>query len=292
MNAREVTAALKGQWRGSQGIARCPAHDDHKPSLSIRDNPNGGITVNCFVGCDWRDIKAELRRMGILPEFNGEEVPTESGQLRRARQEADEREKAGKIAWAKTIWKEAQEAKNSPVESYLRGRGINNLPSTIRYHANLKHTDTGQFFPAMVAAVTKWPSRDVTGIHRTYLQTGGRGKANISSPKKMAGVVAGGAVRLAKHTNQLGLAEGIETALSVQQATGIPMWACLSTGGLKNVVLPDDIEVLVFADGDEPGEKAACEATRKFIEQGKKARVVRAPSGSDFNDVLRNGTNG
>jgi len=287
-NASEIIRSLGGR----NGVCKCPAHDDRSPSLSVNDNPEGGITVHCFAGCDWRAVKAELRRMGLLPEFDGDDVPTETGEQRRAKWEARERERVQKEAWAKSVWNKSQEAPNSPVEAYLMSRGINILSPTLRYHPNLKHADTGQCFPAMVAAITKWPDREIVGVHRTYLQTGGRGKANLSKNKMMAGSCSGGAVRLALVGESLGLAEGIETALSVQQSTGIPMWACLSTGGLKNVVLPDDVKVLVFADGDEPGEKAACEAVRKFIEQGKKSRVVRAPSGSDFNDVLRNGTNG
>ncbi len=47
---------------------------------------------------------------------------------------------------------------------------------------------------------------------------------------------ASGAVRLAEFYEELVLAEGIETALSILQATGKPIWACLSTSGLKAVI--------------------------------------------------------
>lgn len=36
-----------GRW-----IARCPAHDDRHPSLSIRELDDGRILVHCFAGCD------------------------------------------------------------------------------------------------------------------------------------------------------------------------------------------------------------------------------------------------
>ena len=68
MTAREIIAALKGRWHGQYGSARCPAHDDINPSLAIKDAPDGGITVHCFAGCDWRDVKDTLRRDGLLPE--------------------------------------------------------------------------------------------------------------------------------------------------------------------------------------------------------------------------------
>jgi len=41
MTAREITEALDGRWHGTYGTARCPAHDDHEPSLSIRDGVDG-----------------------------------------------------------------------------------------------------------------------------------------------------------------------------------------------------------------------------------------------------------
>jgi putative DNA primase/helicase len=33
-------------------MARCPAHNDPDPSLSIRDGDNGKLLVRCHAGCD------------------------------------------------------------------------------------------------------------------------------------------------------------------------------------------------------------------------------------------------
>ncbi|WP_273724050.1 hypothetical protein [Bartonella sp. AU18XJBT] len=35
INAWGITNALHGVWHGYYGIARCPAHDDRLPSLSL-----------------------------------------------------------------------------------------------------------------------------------------------------------------------------------------------------------------------------------------------------------------
>ena len=40
-------------------MARCPAHDDRSPSLSVTLADNK-ILLRCFAGCDWRDVVAAL----------------------------------------------------------------------------------------------------------------------------------------------------------------------------------------------------------------------------------------
>ena len=34
-----------------QWSARCPAHDDKAPSLSVREMPDGRVLLRCFAGC-------------------------------------------------------------------------------------------------------------------------------------------------------------------------------------------------------------------------------------------------
>ena len=36
--------------------ARCPAHDDKGPSLSVRELDDGRVLVHCFAGCDVHQI--------------------------------------------------------------------------------------------------------------------------------------------------------------------------------------------------------------------------------------------
>ncbi len=44
-----------GQWS-----ARCPAHADKGPSLSIRENTDGAVLVHCFAGCSVPEIVASI----------------------------------------------------------------------------------------------------------------------------------------------------------------------------------------------------------------------------------------
>ena len=104
----------------------------------------------------------------------------------------------------------------------------------------------------------------------------------------MIGKCAGGAVRLAPVGPELVLSEGIESGLSVQQTTNKPVWATLSISGLRAVILPPEVKtVIIAADADEPGEKAAQEAARRFIAEGRTVKIARPPKGMDFNDMLQ-----
>jgi putative DNA primase/helicase len=64
------------------------------------------------------------------------------------------------------------------------------------------------------------------------------------------------------------------------QATGHPAWAALSTSGLRALDLPGEVrEVIVLADGDEPGEAAARDAALRWMREGRRVRIARAPWG-------------
>jgi DNA primase len=71
------------------------------------------------------------------------------------------------------------------------------------------------------------------------------------------------------------------------QATGHPVWAALSTSGLRTLDLPEDVRaVIVLADGDEAGEAAARDCARRWKGEGRRVRIARPPQGTDFNDLL------
>lgn len=41
-------------------MARCPAHDDSSPSLSVRLKPDGRILIHCFAGCSGHDVMTAI----------------------------------------------------------------------------------------------------------------------------------------------------------------------------------------------------------------------------------------
>ena len=50
------------QMGADRWIAKCPAHDDRRPSLSLRELPDGRVLLNCFPGCEANEI---LRAVGL-----------------------------------------------------------------------------------------------------------------------------------------------------------------------------------------------------------------------------------
>jgi hypothetical protein len=144
----------------------------------------------------------------------------------------------------------------------------------------------------MVALVTRGSDNAPLAIHRTFLARDGAAKAPVDRPKMMLGPCRGGAVRLAHETDILMVGEGIETCLAVMASTGLPAWAALSTSGMCALDLPQEVhEVVLLADGDEPGEKAATAAGLRWKREGRQVRIMRSPPGLDFNDVLMGKSN-
>lgn len=190
-------------------------------------------------------------------------------------------------AYARRIWSEAVAAPGTAIETYLRARAINvPTPGTLRFHPALRHGPTRSTHPAMVALVTDQYDAPVA-VHRTYLRSNGTGKAPIEPNKMALGPITGCAVRLAPLADGLLIGEGIETCLSAMQATGRPAWSALSAVGLRQLILPASVSaVTILADGDDAGEAASRAAAARWLQEGRRVRIARAPLGKDFNDVL------
>ncbi|WP_254493256.1 hypothetical protein [Bartonella sp. B1099] len=169
-NVQGITRALHGVWYGCYGLARCPAHDDQLPSLSITNGNDGRLLLTCYAGCSFREIIQALRRIGLLGKqafFDKAYDHTLSfskqfcTDFKRAKQKAER---------AKKIWQQSQPIKNTLAETYLRMRGLTcELPADLRFHDKCPHP-LGMKLPALVALVKGAGS---FAIHRTFLKANG-----------------------------------------------------------------------------------------------------------------------
>ena len=280
MNAERIARALGGRKAGAGWMARCPAHDDRKPSLSLRHGEDGKVLVRCHAGCEQAQVIAVLRSRGMWQGSHPHRFDRLS--IRPTNRAPTIRDND-----ALAIWNDASSAQGTLVETYLGSRGLQlPLPSTLRFHTGLKHP-SGGIWPAMVALVAHGVDGVPLALHRTFFSRDGLSKAPVEPQKMMLGPCRGGAVRLADPGNMLMVGEGIETCLTAMMASGHPVWAALSTSGLRALDLPENVlDVVVLADGDDAGEAAARDCAFRWKREGRRVRIAHPPQGMDFNDML------
>lgn len=189
------------------------------------------------------------------------------------------------IANIRTVWDEClpvTHEKARPMRLYLAGRGLSTLPLSgcpeVRFHPALPYYQA-QNNPKRLACIGQFPAvvalfRDAAGepvtLHRTYLTEQGT-KLPVEKPKKLmekpSRTLQGGAVRLFPAASTLGVAEGLETSLAVQFATGMPTWSVISAPLMQSFSPPQEVERLViWADHDRSkGGIRAAEALRKHL---------------------------
>jgi hypothetical protein len=118
--AAEIGPALAGRQSGRGWIACCPAHDDRRPSLSIRDGDNGKLPVHCHAGCGQEDVIAAPRARGLWREKLSRSV------LRGAPAKCEpDQDSSSRTRSALAIWQSAIFAQGTIVAAYLKSRGIN-----------------------------------------------------------------------------------------------------------------------------------------------------------------------
>lgn len=288
MKLHQIAKALGGTLNGRWINIRGPNHSSADRSLGFqfeKIEPDG-LRIYSFAGDDpvlcKKYVKARLQSIstgGLLAvecDLNA----------------TDESKKAQLAALA--IWEEGKPPQGTPVEAYLAARRCPPSPAVqsadaLRFSAACPF---GQFhLPAMIAPVRDVRTGKLVGIHRTALADDGTGKREMPpglSPKMMMGRAKGGAVMLQPAAACLGIAEGIETALSAHIIFEMPVWAALSAPGVRHFpIIPGLKQLTVFADHDEPGLNAACDCAERYSKAGIEVEV-RYPQvlGSDWNDYL------
>ncbi|WP_144400835.1 DUF7146 domain-containing protein [Novosphingobium sp. MBES04] len=278
--ARRICESRGGKWSGTKGMACCPAHDDRTPSLGVSLGRQA-ILFHCFAGCDQQSVLAALAREGFEAPalFSGSATTNEP--------ESTSTRKPSAVALR--IWRDAQPLRASPAKAYLESRGILAASPALRFHPRTPLGPKGRarFLPAMIAAVSL--DEGPIAIHRTFLSSEASGKAAFEKPKRALGALGKAAVRLfAPVSGKLGLAEGVESAMSAYALTGTPVWATLGNERFGLVSVPASVtELHLFVDHDAGGELAASRGLAAYAREGRTIHV-RKPSSrdTDWNDEL------
>lgn len=274
---------MKRAGRGYVGT--CPGCN-YQGAFSMSVGEDGRLLLHCHIGCRLQEIRRALGEIGD-PDHAGHSFISRNAVTNSSKDQSDLIQRLITMSIV---------AHDGVVQVYLNRRGITLAPPPdIRCLLNHRHTPSGRRYPVMLGLV-----RDidgcVNGLHRIFIALDGTSKAAVEPAKMSVGQIARGAVRLHRgdsNLQQLAVSEGIETGLSVAQATRLPVWAALSAGGIEQLVLPPlpaAQHVLIFADRDHHGrgQRAAERAAERFAGQGRSVRVVLPPNvGTDFNDLLQ-----
>ena len=250
-----IAARLGGRRYSHYWMVCCPVHKERSPSCSIRDD---GL-ITCFAGCSRAQVLAALDALGFVDD--GTTPP-----------EFDREYQKEQISKVQAVWEKAP-VDDGRVRNYLASRSITltQIPEVLR-PSPFSHT-------GILACVQQINGR-ITAIHNK-----GRGEKG-----KNGGCLLYGAVQLAAPVDdELGLAEGIETALSVTILTKVPCWATLGANRFDRVDLPDSLRLVhLFGDNDAPGRAAVERATARYSHLGYRVRCWRLPKQfNDWNDMLK-----
>ncbi len=272
---RALVERLGGRWGPGGGMCLCPAHDDSTPSLSVRAGRTR-LLLHCFAGCSASEVLQAARADGLMeprPEVRNSSVPGSD---------------TGLTAAARRLWSEARPLAGTAAETYLAGRGIATASAALRYHPRspFGRWPSTSFRPALIAAVHD--HRGLAGVHRTFLGDQPTTAAPVPPAKCALGRLGSGAVRLDPPGPVLGLAEGVETALSASLLFGVPCWATLGAERFGRVAVPDGVrKLLLFLDRDRGGRRAELLARQALASRMSIEAHYPATEGDDWNDVLR-----
>jgi putative DNA primase/helicase len=299
----EKTAqAARGKWRGilaEIGIPESYLRNKHGPCPICNggtdrfrfDDKEGKGSWICSVCGAGDGMELAIRFTGQSFKDVAPRIDAIVGNLRpdtlnpRPAMTEEDRKRSLRAVWTAT----AKSAPGDLVHRYLAERGISEVPDAIRFAAKLNDGEGG-VRPAMVALVSGPDGKPAT-LHRTFLKPDGSGKAEMGAPRKlMPGPVPdGSAIRLGPVKPNLGIAEGIETALAASALFELPVWAVINTALMKSWQPPEGVEdVCIFADFDAgfAGQAAAYALAHRLT--GKVDVSVKLPPAiGDWNDVLR-----
>jgi hypothetical protein len=283
--AHQLARALGAKRSGRQWVCRCPAHDDHEPSLIFWDG-HSAIRFKCFSGCEPLDIIAALRRRGLLNGFSVQHDKPSTDRERRKRDDDDLARRHAELA--RGIWHAARDPRGTLVEDYLRSRGLvldaALAGRVLRFHPRCPYR--GEFLPALIAVFRSLDDNITTAIHRIRLDQGERWP---KAERMMLGPVGRAAIKLDNEVGDtLAIGEGVETCLAARELGIRPTWALGSAGAIERFpVLPSIRTLRILAENDSANEAAREQCGLRWLNAGRRVRVIKPTADcKDLNDLL------
>jgi putative DNA primase/helicase len=272
--AKNIVENLGGIWRGRSGECRCPAHADRSPSLSVRLGDTA-ILFHCFAGCSTSDVMLALQQMKL---HDRTPLAMQSGEPKR--------DLSSLALW---LWRASKPIEGTRGEAYLIARGLS-APFSVKLRFNaqtvLGSGERKRILPAIIAAVEN--ELGLVAVQRTFLDADDILRRPVAKPKVALGLLGTGAIRLFPATDELGLAEGIEDALSATAWFGTPTWALGGVERLAFVDIPASVRrVIVYADRGAAAERLFTKSFDHLRANGREVINLVPPDHEDWNDAWR-----
>lgn len=248
---RAYALLLGGDVSGQQILFPAPGHSrrDRSAALRFAQGAPDGFLIHSFAGDDPLPIRDYVREQLKLASSRSARIPLPSPASIPDRVDRD------KTARALAIWHEARAPGDTPVEFYLRRRGLL-LPDeaageAIRFHPSCPFAKSQT--PAMVCLVRDIVTNAPKAIHRTAITRMGE-KVKVAGIDRLSlGSVHNGAIKITPDENVticLGVSEGVENALSLRAINRFgtsPVWSLISASGLRSLPVLTGIETLWIA---------------------------------------------
>ena len=235
-SAADIARALKGRRRGAGWVCKCPAHDDHHPSLSVAETRDRKPLVKCWSGCSQDDVIDALKRRGL---WDGKARETSLWRPK----PLDAVAKCDKPSDPMRTWRNAAPwVRGSAADTYLEIRGIeltDDEARSLRFAPCLWHWPSQSRWPAMLAPVSLASGVEIT-THQTFVRHDGSGKAPLGKQSRLfaaGGRTIGGGVWFgaADPDREFIVGEGIESTLSAMRIFGVSAGcAALSAFGIRS----------------------------------------------------------
>jgi hypothetical protein len=285
MTLQQMARAMGGKVSGDQVLVPGPGHSPKDRSLSIRLDASapGGFVVHSFADDDWVHCKEYVReKLGLSAwSWSAREWDNQKRARSRPAVQRDDRDYAERqFEKARWLWQRRSPLESSLGEIYLRdARGYGGaLPATLGFLPPLKPEHQAAMIAVFALANEPEPGLlsidddQLCGVHLTLLKPDGGNKAETSRDKFMVGPSSGWPIVLAPLNDSLGLiiCEGIETGLSLYEATGCGVWAAGSASRMPALAnkVPSYVDCVMIAGEADSGRKGAAALAERLHARG------------------------
>lgn len=254
VDLRAIAAHYGGKLAGKEALIPTPGHSCRDRGTAIRLAPGApdGLLVTCYNGgqAEALAVKDLLRADGFLPVSDGkrreltaaEREAIRQAQADREREKLEAQTQAGQIARQRL----AQAVPADPGHPYLSRKRI--APERLSQAGNKL------LVPMSDAEGHLWNVQSIDLDGEKRFLTGGRIKGTFWWAGKV--------------TDRLVIGEGMATVAAVRRATGLPVVAAMTAGNLPDIAAAihdkrPDLQLIIAADDDEAGMKAARTAVQR-----------------------------